>query len=144
VPPLSPQHLHIAKDPLTSFGSLTEFHQCVTTNGSCFRRNMPTIRPFQGFEPFSVFPATRSHLIPADIPCPPVTLRPQGFSPSRRFAPPATCQAYFILDPLLGFSLRGIYPPHGAEHPFGCRLPLEVSRERRSATTPPTGFNTPW
>jgi hypothetical protein len=68
------------------------------------------VRPFRGSFPFSVSPAMRSHIPPA-ISIPPVTLRPQGFSPSRRFAPHTTCRAYFIPVPLLGFALRGLHPP---------------------------------
>ena len=65
--------------------------------------------PLRGFVPYSVFPAAQSH-IPPTVPTPPVTLRPQGFSPSRRFAPRATCRAYFIPVPLLGFALRDLHP----------------------------------
>jgi len=67
------------------------------------------VRPFRGFFPFSVFPAAWSH-IPPTVPRPPVLLRPQGFAPSRRFAPHTTCRAYFIPVPLLGFTLRGFCP----------------------------------
>jgi hypothetical protein len=66
-------------------------------------------RPFRGFFPFSVFPALRSHIVPA-LSTVLVMFRPQGFSPSRRFAPRMTCQAYFILVPLMGFFLRGFHP----------------------------------
>jgi hypothetical protein len=44
------------------------------------------------------------------VPNPPVTLRPQGFAPSRRFAPHTTCRACFIPVPLLGFTPRGLVP----------------------------------
>jgi hypothetical protein len=44
------------------------------------------------------------------VPNPPVTLRPQGFAPSRRFAPCAASRASFIPVPLLGFALRGLDP----------------------------------
>jgi hypothetical protein len=37
-------------------------------------------------------------------------LRPQGFAPSRRFAPPQTCRACSIPVPRLGFTLRGLAP----------------------------------
>jgi hypothetical protein len=67
------------------------------------------VRPFRGLVPLSVLPIERSHLPPA-VSNPPVTLRPQGFSPSRRFAPRAICWACFIPVPLLGFSLRGLIP----------------------------------
>ena len=38
---------------------------------------------------------------------PPITLRPQAFSTSRRFAPQVTCQVYFTLVPPLGFLFQG-------------------------------------
>jgi len=44
------------------------------------------------------------------LPKAPVPLRPQGFAPSRHFAPHTIYQAYFILLPLLGFALRGFAP----------------------------------
>jgi hypothetical protein len=44
-------------------------------------------------------------------PNPPVTLRPQGFSPSRRFAPLAASWACSIPGALMGFALRGLCPP---------------------------------
>jgi hypothetical protein len=37
-------------------------------------------------------------------------LRPQGFAPSRRFAPRATSRACSIPVPLLGFAPRGLVP----------------------------------
>lgn len=44
-------------------------------------------------------------------PSPLVTLHSQGFAPSQRFAPLVACRAYFIPVPLMGFSLRGFFPP---------------------------------
>jgi hypothetical protein len=69
-----------------------------------------TSRPIRGLFPFSVFPTTESNLPPAN-PNPPVMLRPQGFAPSRRLAPPAACRAYFIPVPLLGFPFEALIPP---------------------------------
>jgi len=66
---------------------------------------------FQGFGPLDVFPTTESYFIPNEDPSSLVTLRPQGFAPSRRLAPPATCRAYFIPVPPLGLTLRGFAPP---------------------------------
>ena len=43
-------------------------------------------------------------------PIPPVWLRPQGFAPSRRLAPRATCRACFISVPLLGFPFEALTP----------------------------------
>jgi hypothetical protein len=67
--------------------------------------------PFQGFGPCDVFPAAESYFTPSEGPPSLVTLRPQGFSPSRRLAPPATCRACFIPVPSLGLALRGFAPP---------------------------------
>jgi hypothetical protein len=44
----------------------------------------------------------RATYLPA-IPKPPVQMRPQGFAPSRRFAPFVTCRAYSIPIPHMGF-----------------------------------------
>jgi hypothetical protein len=75
---------------------------------------------FRGFSPTaSSQPKGATYL--RQHPTLPVTLRPQGFSPSRRFAPLMTCQAYFILVPLMGFTLRGFSPSYGAVDPFESR-----------------------
>jgi hypothetical protein len=84
-----------------------------------------TARSSRGFYPFSVLPAMGSHLT-RRVPPHPVTLRPQGFSPSRRFAPPMTCRPCFMPVPLMGFTLRGLAPPDGAVRPLGRRAPREV------------------
>jgi hypothetical protein len=73
------------------------------------RLTNPLSAPSEVSRPFSVFPVVRSHLT-RRIPNPPVTLRPQGFAPSRRFAPRATCRAYSIPVPLLGLTPRGFDP----------------------------------
>jgi hypothetical protein len=52
-----------------------------------------------------------SHFTPSADPSAPVTLRPQGFTPSRRLAPPTTCRACFISVPPMGLTLRGFAPP---------------------------------
>jgi hypothetical protein len=72
------------------------------------------------------------------IPCRRLRLRPQGFAPSRRFAPPMACRAYFIPVPLVGLTLRGFQPPlapcsfSDCQHPQGfCTRPLpHASRVR--------------
>lgn len=81
-----------------------------------------TFAPFRGSFPFDVFPATRSHLPPTN-PNPPVPLHPQGFTPSRCFAPLTAYWAYFIPVPSMGFSLRGFAPPGSAVRPFERRSP---------------------
>jgi hypothetical protein len=58
-------------------------------------------RPFRGFFPFSVYNHEEPHTPP--VPIPPVLLRPQGFSPSRRLAPLMAFRAYSIPVPLMGF-----------------------------------------
>jgi hypothetical protein len=65
---------------------------------------------FRGLVPYSVFPDTGSDVLIQGIPGLGLRLRPQGFAPSRRFAPPATCRACFIPVPLMGFTLRGFEP----------------------------------
>lgn len=61
------------------------------------------------FLPPLTFPRRRERRTTGgDCHVPPLRLRPQDFSPSRRFAPPATCRACFIPNPPLGFSLRGM------------------------------------
>jgi hypothetical protein len=70
------------------------------------------------------------------IPCRRLRLRPQGFAPSRRIAPPMACRACFIPVPLLGFTLRGFEPPlapcsfSDCQHPqgFGTRPLPHASR----------------
>lgn len=78
------------------------------------------------------------------LPWIPVTLRPRGFSPPRRFAPRATYRACFIPIPLLGFTLRGFYPraaPYvlsNAGSLMGFR-----PRFRKSSACPSRGSSTP-
>jgi hypothetical protein len=115
--------LHTIKDrghPLSGLDSLSEFHPCITAGFRTTRSAQSGTRPFRGFFPFSVLPATRSHL-PRRDPSRPVRLRPRGFAPPRRFAPRATCRACFISVPPLGFTLRGFYP-------LRCRTPFRTPR----------------
>lgn len=97
------------ENPLPGFGSPTEFHQYVTAKRRC-RASATNPCPFRGFFPVSVSQSRRATYI-REGPTSAVTLRPQGFAPSRRFAPFATSRAYSIPDPLLGFTLRGLDPP---------------------------------
>jgi len=73
----------------------------------------------------SVFCQPRRATFTRQAPSSPVTLRPQGFAPSRRFAPPAACRACSIPVPLLGFPFEALVPPR-------CRTP--------SRTPFPSGF----
>jgi len=66
-------------------------------------------RTFRGSSPLRRFPSQEEPLL-RGVPPHPVSLRPQGFAPSRRLAPPLTCRACFIPIPSLGFSLRGLTP----------------------------------
>lgn len=95
-----------ASTPLQSFTRVPR-RPTISQAGEPTSKSLPA--PSEVSLPFSVFPAVQSHLAPAG-PNPPVTLRPQGFSPSRRFAPRTTCRAYFIPVPLLGFTPRGLVP----------------------------------
>jgi len=49
------------------------------------------------------FPRHRERHGTGEFPHSPFRLRPQGFTPSRRLAPPAACWACFIPDPAMGF-----------------------------------------
>jgi hypothetical protein len=106
-PPIARSQMN-GRNPLSGLGSPTEFHPYTTVNASTTEA-AATIHPFQGFLPYSVLPAEQSHIPPTD-PIPPVTLRPQGLSPSRRFAPRSACRACSIPVPLLGFPLQGVHP----------------------------------
>jgi hypothetical protein len=66
------------------------------------------VAPNRGLFPFSVFPTAVSHIHPASTHAHPVTLRPQGFAPSRRFAPTTVCRAYSIPIPLMGFPFEAL------------------------------------
>jgi hypothetical protein len=100
-------------NPHTGFGSPSECHQYNTASFVLLSAQAPEQKlstcSFRGFFPCSVLPVTGSH-ITRRVPPHPVRLRPQGFSPSRRFAPPMTCQACSILVPLMGLTLQGFAP----------------------------------
>lgn len=74
------------------------------------------------------------------VPNPPVTLRPQGLSPSRRFAPRKACRACFIPVPLLGFSLRGLVPPAAPYVLSNAGALMELAVASVDATPPLQGF----
>jgi hypothetical protein len=69
----------------------------------------PVVRSFRGSVPLQRLPS-RAEPLTSDGSHPPVTLRPQVFSPSRRFAPRSACRVCFIPVPLLGFTPRGFVP----------------------------------
>jgi len=130
------RHSRVSEVPLSGLGSPAQFHRLHTARSG--GTEMPT-RPcsVRGSFPYSVLPVARSHLAPAD-PCPPVRLRPQGFAPSRRFAPPTTCRACFIPVPLLGFPFEACSPP-GAVRSLERRTP-QVFGEALADRASPSGI----
>lgn len=74
-------------------------------------------------------------------PSPPVTLRPQGFAPSRRLAPPTTCRACFIPVPLLGFPFEAC--PRAVPYALSSAGPLRFSAPLLRASPPRQGSTTP-
>lgn len=71
-------------------------------------RWLPTV-PSEVLSP-TAFSQPHGATDPQRVPNTLVPLRPQGFAPSRRFAPRAISRAYFIPIPILGFTLRGFDP----------------------------------
>jgi hypothetical protein len=116
-------------------GSLTEFHPYITASANPKRVRS---RPFRGFLPFSVLPATQSHLTPAG-PNPTGCVAPSGFH---------TLSTPCSLRGLLGLfhpsSARGLRPsrcfsPRDAVRPFGRRDPHDLCPIRKQAG--PSGFH---
>jgi hypothetical protein len=107
-----PQRSNAEGDPLSGFGSPTEFHQCATAFDPIPRLSPQTriVRPFQGFVPFSVFTAARSHIAP-------VSFHFTGYVASlgfRNLSTPCSSRnlpGLFHPGPTLGVSLRGFSPP---------------------------------
>jgi hypothetical protein len=101
--------LSTAEYPLPGFGSLSEYHPCITAKQAVIPEDR-AVSPLPRFLPLQRLSATRSHL-PPPVPIPPVKLRPQGFSPSRRFAPlgwPSGLVSSQYRS--WGFTLRGFSP----------------------------------
>jgi hypothetical protein len=98
-------------DPLSGFSSLSEYHQCAPCRVAthCLSSLVRPDTPSEVCSP-STFSQPRGATCPAR-PTLPVLFRPQGFAPSRRFAPLMTCWVCFIPIPSMGFSLRGLAPP---------------------------------
>lgn len=99
--------------PLTNFRSSAEYHQqLLCTPGSYLMQASDTsvreCTTSQGLVPFSVFNSTEPRVLAASQSN--QDLRPQGFSPSRRFAPRRAFRIYFAPNPLLGFVFRGFHP----------------------------------
>jgi hypothetical protein len=122
--------------------SFTDF----TPHGRAAPRCSPAHAPSEVLSP-SASCQSRGATYPRRDPNPPVMLRPQGFAPSRRFAPPATCRACFIPVPLLGFPFEAFPTPCRTPFrapdpsgfwlgPFGPRLPF---RDRAHCADPARG-----
>jgi len=93
------------------------------------------------FLPLQRLSVARSHLTPT-LPISPVMLHPQGFSPSRRFAPLTTFRTCFIPVPLVGFDpSRLIFSP-SAVRPLERRAPRGFSLHLIEEVAPP-GTHTP-
>lgn len=97
--------------------------------------------PFRGLFPYSVC-QSQGATYPRQDPSPPVTLRPQGFSPSRRLAPLATSWACSIPGALMGFALRGLHPPL-TPYALSSAVTLWAYSRGRPTTGLPTGAPTP-
>jgi len=121
--------------------SPTQHRELSGSVGASARQEAVPPAPPEVFFPFSVLPATGSH-ITRRVPPHPVRLRPQGFSPSRRLAPPVTCQACSILVPLMGFALRGLLPPPVPYALSSAASLLEFNRIREYSASP-SGLCTP-
>jgi hypothetical protein len=120
MPRFKPQRiLSQASAPFQSFTSTSPR----TTRDSQRNRGCP---PLPRFLPLQRLPVTKSHISPT-APTPPVTLRPQGFAPSRRLAPLATSRAYSIPVPLLGFNPPRPSSSPGTVRPLGRRAPQGFS-----------------
>lgn len=109
------------------------------------------VPPLPRFLPLQRLSATRSHITPA-APIPPVELRPQGFSPSRRLAPLMASRACSIPVPLMGFHPSRPSSSRGAVRPLERRAPPgfssttqrrgRPSRDSHTTQSPDTGLGT--
>lgn len=107
--PLPTHTITVWVHPLSGFGSLSEFHPCITASDSAKLAPSRYLAPPEVCSPTAYFQPCGATFL-RRFPYRPVKLRPQGFAPSRRFAPHMTYRAYFIPIPLMGFSLRGLNP----------------------------------
>jgi hypothetical protein len=125
--------------PLSGLGSPTQFHRLHTARSD--DTEMPTFHaPSEVPSPSASCRSRGATLLRRD-PSPPVTLRPQGFAPSRRFAPPTTCRAYFIPVPLLGFPFEAC--PHTVPYALSSAGPLRFLTTSSRMPPPPQGSSTP-
>jgi hypothetical protein len=124
--------------PLSGLGSPAQFHR-LTPHGRRHRdatRHAPSEVPSP-----SASCQSRGATYPRRAPSSPVTLRPQGFAPSRRLAPPTTCQACFIPVPLLGFPFEAC--PRAVPYALSSAGPLRFSAWPLRASPPLQGSSTP-
>jgi len=126
--------------PLSGFGSLSEYHPYVAAQSSVIPKDRAAA-PLPRFLPLQRLSTTRSHIPPAG-PIPPVTLRPQGFTPSRRLAPLMAFRAYSIPVPLMGFYPSRLLSSPSAVRPLGRRVPRGFLSTKKEETAPP-GTPTP-
>jgi hypothetical protein len=126
-------------DPLTSFGSPTEYDPYATVRGMF--RLTPTIHathPFRGFFPFSVFPVARSHL-------PPVSFHLTGYVAPLGFRTPATpCSPHDLPSLFHPGPARGVVPsrpcsPRNAVRSLERRDPHAIGSTPKHRP-PPQGF----
>lgn len=108
-------------------------HRMAVTAPKC----RPNHAPSEVSSP-AAFCQSRGATKPQQDPNPLVPLRPQGFTPSRRFAPLATCRACFIPVPLLGLPFEAC-SPHGAVRPLERRTP-QVFGEVLPDSASPSGI----
>ena len=118
--------------PLQSFTNAPPWPTDFPTHAG--KSNRP---PLPRFLPLQRFASREEPLNPRELPPHGLELRPWAFSTLRRFAPLTTCRAYFIPDPLMGFSLRGLSPP-GTPYAFSDAVTLtrlDVTPKRRIAAS---------
>jgi hypothetical protein len=135
-----PQRINVAGDPLSGFGSLTEFHQCATVRDRFpdSRRRFHTAHPFRGFFPFNVFPAARSHIHPVSFHLTGY-VAPLGFRNPSTLYSPHDLPSLFHPGPAHGVYPSGSFSPRNAVRPLGRRDPHAVGYDVNAAP-PPQGF----
>jgi len=114
--------------------SLPECHPYITASRLFAIFQKRSLAPLPRFFALQRFPSHAEPRTPQKIPCFWVSLHPQGFAPSRRFAPCATSRAYSIPVPLLGiYPSRSYSSRHAARSlkrrapPWSCCLPSKQS-----------------
>jgi hypothetical protein len=129
MPRLQPQR--ILSQALAPFQSITRTSPRAVRDTQRHRACTPLPR----FFPLRRLLATRSHIPPA-VPVAPVTLRPQGFSPSRRLAPLVAFRACSIPVPPMGFCPSRPLSSADAVRPLERRAPPGFLPEPRARGHP--------